>query len=55
MALGPTLTVYVNGIPALAAQDVPLSGGRIGLGVWAHSLVPYRATFDNLSISLPDY
>ena len=55
VALGTTLTLYVNGIEALSMPDVTPDRGQVALGVWTHRQVPYRAAFDNLSISLPDY
>jgi hypothetical protein len=54
-SLGGRLTVYVNGIQALSVTDNVPPSGRVALGVWSHSLAPYHAAFDNLSISLPDY
>ena len=55
VALGATLTLYVNGIEALSMPGVTPDRGQIALGVWTHRQAPYRAAFDNLSISLPDY
>ena len=55
VALGPTLTLYVNGIEALSMPGLTPERGQIALGVWTHRQAPYRAAFDNLSISLPDY
>ncbi len=54
VARGDVLSLAVNGLEILTAQDQTFARGGFGLGARALTTVPYTVTFDNLVLGLPD-